>query len=380
LRFAFIIFKYFPFGGVQRDMLRIAEDCAKSGHQVMIYTGEWRGHLPISPNLQVNILKSAGISNHQRHQSLINAMQTAIKLNPVNLIVGFNRMKSLDVYYAADPCFMARAYEEKNWLYRLTGRFRFFRDCEKAVFDQHSSCKILLLTERDKTVFQHWYHTQDNRFYVLQPNIPADKFSGKNKAASRIYVREQFGLPSESNVMLTIGSAYLRKGVDRAMIALGSLPEAVKQNTWLIAVGEHESASTFMQDAKKLGVAERCILAGGRADVADLMFGADVLAHPARSELAGIVLMEAMTAGLPIIVTDVCGYAEHVKKAGAGVVLQSPFEQAMLNAALLSMLSAPQAHWSHAGIDYTQAILKESSSSVEADLIVQFAQNKMKKA
>jgi UDP-glucose:(heptosyl)LPS alpha-1,3-glucosyltransferase len=380
LRFAFLIFKYFPYGGVQRDMLRIAEDCAKAGHKVTIYTGEWRGDLPANPNLQVTLFKSAGWSNHQRHQSLINAMQASIKLAPVDLVVGFNRMTGLDVYYAADPCFMARAYEEKNWLYRLTGRFRFFRDCEKAVFDQHSSCKILLLTERDKTVFQHWYHTQDSRFFVLPPNIPADKFSGKNKAASRTYVREQFGLPSESNVMLTIGSAYLRKGVDRAMIALGSLPEAVKQNTWLIAVGEHESASTFMQDAKKLGVAERCILAGGRADVADLMFGADVLAHPARSELAGIVLMEAMTAGLPIIVTDVCGYAEHVKKAGAGVVLQSPFEQAMLNAALLSMLSARQAHWSQAGIDYTQVILKESSPSVEADLIVQFAQNKMKKA
>jgi UDP-glucose:(heptosyl)LPS alpha-1,3-glucosyltransferase len=380
LRFAFLIFKYFPYGGVQRDMLRIAEDCAKAGHKVTIYTGEWRGDLPANPNLQVTLSKSAGWSNHQRHQSLINAMQASIKLAPVDLVVGFNRMTGLDVYYAADPCFMARAYEEKNWLYRLTGRFRFFRDCEKAVFDQHSSCKILLLTERDKTVFQHWYHTQDSRFFVLPPNIPADKFSGKNKAASRTYVREQFGLPSESNVMLTIGSAYLRKGVDRAMIALANLPEAIKQNTWLIAVGEHESASTFMQDAKKLGVAERCILAGGRADVADLMFGADVLAHPARSELAGIVLMEAMTAGLPIIVTDVCGYAEHVKKAGAGVVLQSPFEQAMLNAALLSMLSARQAHWSQAGIDYTQVILKESSPSVEADLIVQFAQNKMKKA
>ena len=42
VRFAFLIFKVFPFGGVQRDMLRIAQDCVKNGHQVTIYTGEWR--------------------------------------------------------------------------------------------------------------------------------------------------------------------------------------------------------------------------------------------------------------------------------------------------------------------------------------------------
>jgi UDP-glucose:(heptosyl)LPS alpha-1,3-glucosyltransferase len=43
LKFAFVIFKYFPFGGVQRDMLRIANDCLNAGHEVVIYTGQWHG-------------------------------------------------------------------------------------------------------------------------------------------------------------------------------------------------------------------------------------------------------------------------------------------------------------------------------------------------
>ena len=377
-------------------MLRIAEDCAKAGHTVTIYTGEWRGDLPTNAkltntkltnsSLQVSILKSKGWSNHQRHQSLINAMQVAIKNSPVDLVVGFNRMAGLDVYYAADPCFMARAYDEKNWLYRLTGRFRFFRACENAVFGKDNHCKILLLTERDKAAFQHWYQTQDDRFYLLPPNIPTEKFVGKNRLQCHTYVREQFYLPLNANIILTIGSAYLRKGVDRAMVALANLPETLKQNTWLIAVGEHESASTFLEDAKKLGVLGHCILAGGRADVADLMLGADVLAHPARSELAGIVLIEAMTAGLPVLVTDVCGYANHIARAGAGIVLPSPFSQAALNAALHRMLSAPEAslqqvleqqvQWQQGGINYTQMMLKQSSPTIEADLLLEFAKNK----
>lgn len=353
-------------------MLRIAADCAKLGHKVTIYTGEWRGDKP-QANIVVQMLPSKGWLNHQRHQSLIAAMQAEIQKKPVDMVVGFNRMAGLDVYYAADPCFIARAYEEKNWFYRLTSRFRFFRDCEQAVFSAHGRCHIMLLTQRDKTVFQKWYQTPDARLHVLPPNIPEHKFKSKDKSSCRAYLREQFGLPDEAKVVLTVGSAYLRKGVDRVLLALAALPEAIKKNTWLIAVGEYESNSTFQQDAKKMAIAERCIMAGGRADVADLMLGADLLAHPARSELAGLVIVEAMTAGLPVLLTDVCGYASHVQNASAGCVLPSPFSQADLNEAMQKMLSTPNAAYTQAGIDYTQALLHQSSATAETDLIVALA-------
>ncbi len=375
MKFAFTIFKYFPYGGVQRDMLRIASDCARLGHTVTIYTGEWRGEKP-QENVQLRILPSKGLQNHQRHQSLIDAMHEAIKLDPVDFVVGFNRMTGLDAYYAADPCFIARSYHEKSWIYRLSARFRFFRDCENAVFSKQSNCQILLLTSRDKLEFQQWYQTPEARLHVLPPNIPVDKFKNKDRVNARAYLLEQFGLPEQAHVILTVGSAYIRKGVDRVVTALAALPEAIKSNTWLIAVGEYESSSTFAKDAKNLGIAERCIQAGGRADVADLMLGANLLAHPARSELAGLVIIEAMTAGLPVLLTDVCGYASHVEAASAGVVLDSPFNQSKCNQALNAMLIGDASSWIAAGIAYTQNILQNSSSTTEADLIIGFALDK----
>ncbi|HEY0891607.1 MAG TPA: glycosyltransferase family 1 protein, partial [Cellvibrio sp.] len=83
-------------------MLRIAHDCVQAGHEVTIYTGEWRGDMP-DERIRVEILPSSGWLNHQRHQSLINAMQHKLQQQPVDLVVGFNRMAGLDVYYAADP-------------------------------------------------------------------------------------------------------------------------------------------------------------------------------------------------------------------------------------------------------------------------------------
>ena len=43
MRFAFCLFRYFPFSGLARDMLRIADCALERGHQVHIFTSQWRG-------------------------------------------------------------------------------------------------------------------------------------------------------------------------------------------------------------------------------------------------------------------------------------------------------------------------------------------------
>jgi UDP-glucose:(heptosyl)LPS alpha-1,3-glucosyltransferase len=107
------------------------------------------------------------------------------------------------------------------------------------------------------------------------------------------------------------------------------------------------------------------------------MIGADVFAHPARSELAGIVLIEAMTAGLPVLVTDVCGYAPRVAEADAGIVLPSPYRQADMNHGLVMMLEqAKQVSWRASGQTYVKHIKDTSSPAAEADYIIGYAQQK----
>ncbi len=360
-------------------MLRIAHDCVKAGHDVTIYTGEWRGEMP-DARMRVEVLPSKGWFNHQRHQSLTQAMRLALANIPVDVVVGFNRMAGLDFYYAADPCYVERAHLERSWLYRylpfVRGRYRFFAGAEQAVFGTESNCQILLLTEREKYSFQQWYNTPDARFHLLPPSIPSEKFADKNRDFCRAYLREQFGLPTDANVVLTVGSAFVRKGVDRVIDALATLPEHLKLNTWLLAVGEYESNSNMQAYCEKRGVANRCVQAGGRADIADLMMGADVLAHPARSELAGIVLIEAMTAGLPVLVSEVCGYAMHIAKANAGIVLPEPYQQQDMNQSLVMMLeSNKQLSWRASGQAYVQHIKTTSSATAEADVIIAYAYN-----
>ena len=367
MKLAFLIFKYFPYGGVQRDMLRIAQDCVQLGHTVTILTGEWRGEQPA--NIEVVLLPSRGWLNHQRHQSLIAHMQSAVAAGQFDRVVGFNRMPGLDVYFAADPCYAERMQHEP-WYKKLSGRYRFFSAMEQAVFGADAATELLLLNQRDQTIFQHWYGTPAQRFHVIPPNIPLQRFADLPAQDYRAYVRQNFGLPDNAIVLLTVGSAFVRKGVDRAIDALAALHADLRQRCYLLAVGEFESASNMSRYASQRGVAAQCIEAGGRPDVAALMLGCDLLIHAARSELAGIVLIEAMTAGLPLLVTDVCGYAPYIREADAGQVLASPFNQQEMNRALALMLEHLAVYgWGKKARQFVEKLASEQHTMPEARLI-----------
>lgn len=373
MKFAFIIFKYFPYGGVQRDMLRIAQDCMALGHEVTVFTGQWQGEKP--SNLKVVICEGKGWLNHQKHESLVQNIQRAINTSHADLIVGFNRLPGLDVYFAADSCFVAKAYEERPWWYRYTPRFKWFQRAEDAIFNANGQCHILTLTQAEQCLFQRWYHTPDSRFHLIPPFLSQQRFGlptdvdVNQRQALRLKMRASFGFRDEDQVLLLVGSGFKTKGADRAVLAVHALPDALRQQVKLLIIGQ-DSARDLNKQVAELGVEAQVKVLGGRDDIPRLMQASDVLMHPARRELAGHVLLEAMACGLPVIATDRCGYASHVKQAQAGVVLTSPFSQDDLNLGLLDLLQGNREAYQEAGQRYAQQLMQRNSGHAEAHMLI----------
>lgn len=380
LKFAFLIFKYFPFGGMQRDMLRIAREVTSRGHQVEIFTISWNGDLPES-EIKVHVIPAQGIFNYTKYRRFIaqahqHIAQDAANGNPFDLVVGFNRMAGLDVYFAADPCFIERAHAQRSWLYRLTPRYRWFAQCEEAIFQPQAATEILLLSDIEKGYFQKWYRTQDPRFHFIPPFLSAERFVPKDKAAMRRHLRQTFGFGDEDFVYLLVGSGFSMKGLDRAIQALASLPQDTLATTRLVAVGQ-DNPKPFMQMARKLGVERQVTISKGRPDIPDLMQGADVYVHPAYRENTGLVILEALASGLPTLVTATCGYAFHVAEAQAGLVASSPFDQDDFNRLFLQMMqSAEREQWSRNGLAHARQVMAANDGSAEARVLIEVAQKK----
>lgn len=356
-------------------MLRIATELARLGHQVDIFTISWVGDGP-GPNIKVRLVPTRGLMNHTRYDNFIRRAQTEIAGADCDLVVGFNRMPGLDAYFAADSCFAEKAHAQRSFIHRFSKRHRWFSACELAIFSQESQTEILLLSAREKLFFQRWYGTPDERFHLLPPYLSSQRMVLQDKADMRQQLRQEFGFAEDDYVLLMVGSGFRTKGLDRAIDAMAALPVAVRAKTRLVAVGQ-DNPKVFNRLIKERGLKANIRIVPGRDDIPQIMQGADLLIHPARRELAGHVLIEAMASGLPVLATDVCGYSVHVEKAGGGRLVKSPFRQANLNACLAEMLDSPEKQtWSQAGYQYAQALMAENDGSAEAKILIELAERK----
>jgi UDP-glucose:(heptosyl)LPS alpha-1,3-glucosyltransferase len=369
MRVAFCLFRYFPFSGLSRDMLRIAECVRARGHEVSIFTSDWQGQ-PAN-GFRTEILPVSGLSNHGRAASYHRRLQGALK-GGYDAVVGFNKIPHLDVYYAADACYAARARYNRHPLYRLTPRYRGYRRLENSVFCQNSDTHILVLGEHAKSEFQEFYGTQDARFTLLPPTLQEHYRNPAIGGDVRARVRADAGLRDEHSLILMVGSGFRTKGVDRAIKAVAALPSARRQRVRLVIVGKGKPGP-FMSLANAYGVTSQVLFLGGRNDIPELMSAADILLHPAYNENTGAVLLEAMAMGLPVLTTGVCGYARYVAAADAGRVLESPFSQTALNGALDSMLCADMSGWRRNGPRFTNQPLLFSMPNRAAETIERVA-------
>ena len=89
MKIAFCLFKYFPFGGLQRDFIRIARTCKQRGHEVHVYTMSWEGEL--EPGIRIHILPAKGWQNHTRNHFFAETVKKQLDKERHHVIVGFNK-------------------------------------------------------------------------------------------------------------------------------------------------------------------------------------------------------------------------------------------------------------------------------------------------
>lgn len=337
MKIAFCLFNYFPFGGLQRDFLRIALACQQRGHTIIVYTMEWEGEIP--PGFQINLVKKKGLSNHARALHFSNAVNNALKKSPCDRVIGFNKMQGLDLYYAADSCFAAKAKSKHGRFYRCLPRYRAYQQLEHAVFNSSSTTQVLLISDAEKPHFIRFYKMPEQNFHVLKPGISRDRKQPTNYLEIRQRVRENFNLADNNFMLLMVGSGFKTKGLDRTLRSIAALPQHLLQNIKLFIIGD-DKAKPFAQLAQQLNIQDQIQFLGGRHDVPDFLWSADLLLHPAYYENTGTVLLEALVAGLPVLTTASCGYAHYVDTAQAGTVIQNPYQQDLFNEALASALES----------------------------------------
>lgn len=344
MRIALSLYQYFPYGGMQQDFMRIAKECVRRSHYVRIYTMHWHGSCP--KDFELIKVPTSGYMKKTLYQNYANWVNTHIKQYHVDRLVGFNYLPKPNIYYAADGCYRDRLIRYRHPLYQYTPRAKRFMNHEHAICDSKS--RLLCLTDRCYSAFKEHYGVPNKRICLLPPAInysPLSQQQASNEVKENIRkkIASQLGLPTIANplttVLLMVGSHAHTKGLDRAVRALAYLSTHIQKKRPLpmLLVVSPKPSYRYLWQIQRLGLNRQVHFITQQNNLSVYMQASDIMLHLARWEMAGMVLLEALMHGLPVLTSKICGYSSHIQGSHAGVVLPLPFSQNQCNSSLLAV-------------------------------------------
>ena len=148
--------------------------------------------------------------------------------------------------------------------------------------------------------------------------------------------RARFGLPQAPFMLLFAGDLRMsRKNLDTVLHALAQTSSDVH-----LAVAGILHNSPYPALVESLGLTQRVHFTDMVMDMPALMRSVDAFVFPSRYEPMGLVLLEALSAGLPVITVRTAGGAE-VITPGSGIVLDDPNDATALATAIERLAREP---------------------------------------
>lgn len=185
--------------------------------------------------------------------------------------------------------------------------------------------RIVVLSAYSEEILRRYYPCVPREKIVRIPNgIDLARFAAPNRA------------PDGTLRLVFVGHEFERKRLDCIIEALALLPENVSLT---VVGGSPQEIATRKALADRLGVAGRVRFLGRRSDIPEVLAEQDILLLPSRFEAWPLVVVEAMAAGLPVLMTRVGSGGEVIVEGETGHIIAD--DATDIAAKLLPLLENP---------------------------------------
>lgn len=150
---------------------------------------------------------------------------------------------------------------------------------------------------------------------IAVPGIGVDSNKFDNVEFDRDKKKEELLIPKGAIVLLTIGEMIYRKNYETALKALSNLKN---KNYIFLICGKGELEEHLKKIALNFGIYDKVRFLGFRDDIPEICKVSDVFVFPSYQEGLPVSVMEAMSAGLPIIASKIRGNSDLIQDGNGG--------------------------------------------------------------
>ncbi|MFA6227906.1 MAG: glycosyltransferase family 4 protein [Patescibacteria group bacterium] len=330
---ALFIITQSSWGGAQKYVHTFAVNLAKNNNIAVTVAGGEESVGELTARLQEENIKFLPLKRLVRRISLINDLlavkeiKTLIEQERPD-VVHLNSSKAGAVGSLAAKLARHRAkvvYTVHGWVFNeslnpLTKLFYFLIEKSFAGFKDYFIC----LSDFDRQAGLKAKIAPAEKLIIVRNGIdlPADYFLAKEGALGELLKTDDSATVTKNNDKLIIGTIanfYPAKGLNYLIDAVSLLPVADYK---LIIIGEGELRKELEQQIKRLKLEANIILAGNKKEAARYLKAFDLAVMSSTKEGLPYFILEAMSAGLPVIAAKVGGIPEIIDNGVTGYLIE----------------------------------------------------------
>jgi len=333
-------------GGAETYIGDLSRRLARDGHTVHLYACRWDASA-LPESMQFHQLAVASGPRFLRPWRFATACERALANTTHDVSMGFDKTWGQDVLYPQGGLHAASRFHNLKKFRNPIARFlaasgklvdpaaRSFARLERRQYLGNDKPTIIVNSRMVQGHFQQFYSIPPERLRVIHSAIDPLRFVAENRLKLRHEERVRWSVSPEMPVGLFVAMNYRLKGLAPLIRAVARVPH---ERQFRMAIVGHPKFAQYERLARRLGVAERFLFLGFRADPKTAYFASDFLVHPTFYDPCSLVALEALACGLPVITTAYNGASELLNVPENGLVVPDPHDSAALARAIETML------------------------------------------
>ncbi len=319
-------------------MADLAAWLAGRGHAVHAFAVEGQG-----PGVFHPVRAPRALTRGARERALGQALVAAAEESGCDVTVGVRHLPRVDLYWPHGGSHAAALHGRRCASagrllpvseVRARGRHRAFLEMERALVEGGRARRVACVSGLVMRELAAAYAGAIERLVLVPDGVDAERFHPRERERSGARLRAELHLDREMPLLAFSARNPVLKGLPALLGALAGLQEL----PWRLLVAGPKDPARWARRARAAGIAPDRVRVLAEVEPVALAAASDLVVHPTWRDACGLVVLEALAAGTPVITTARAGAAEAIASEEVGTVLDDPGDIAALRRAIATWL------------------------------------------
>lgn len=334
-KIAVVIPKYGLVGGAEQFAAELTGRLARqTGYDFHVYANRWQQS---AVNLSYHRVPIISFPKFLTTLSFAYFANRLISANNVSLVHSHERIFTADIVNL-------HGIPHRYWIANVRKKRMNLHDratdwVERKLVSEGRCRKFIAVSSLTKDIFLRECSIEPNKIAVIHPGVDIREYERHNQEMARAGIRRELGISPSEPVLLFASMNYEIKGLDAVLFALAKL-KTKKENFKLVVAGRG-NIKKYEKIAREAEIADSVIFTGEvkKEKLIQLYLAGDLYIMLSKFDTFGMVVLEAMAAGLPAIISDKVGAKDLVNEGKNGFIIKKPSDSGDVAAKIALLLN-----------------------------------------